>query len=1027
MPLVESNLNLNGNKVTNASNLANVYNVVSYGADPTGSTACDTIVNAIISALPTQGGVIYFPTGTYKVSTVLTALLAGTQTVTIKGDGASSTVLNYYGTGDCIRMYNSSAYGSGGAQSYFSGIHDLTIDGTHGTGSPVGLHAGDITAIQTSGLVIQNFTGTSSIGMHLDNTVNWTEQANIRAIIINCTRGTVLEVTTGTGSFGYCSFDFTFYQSGAQSCFCVINGAGFYHGSFKARGDIGGSATTLTGTPAFFYISGVGPGGSSASGESAYIAACKIDVMCEPNNNSGANTHFMQTFYLDSSTFGSINECYGMLDFAQGTGALSPIDAGALTATHGYFGNFSGIVNGDSALNPSGVLGWQSFGSGTLLNYIPGLSAFDGFFPTIQADTFTTTLDGSSSTVFLNYSGIGNGETFAGPQRKLFFIKQPATGGPYGLTWPTSGSPTNTSPTIIWHGGHAPSLQTAPNAVDVIEIVTYDGATWYGQCVSSGNGDLLTLRPSGDTSGVSDAAAITAAIATLTSSHGVVKLAPNAPWYINCGQISINGSGIYIDAEGCTINAVGSGDMIKMYDSSTYGSRTIHGGGVLGNPVVDGTSTTGAASALHIGDIFRTTVQISPQNFTITSSDGVIFDNQYYWTEKISANIYASNCYRGVRFTQNPAVPLTPTSTGSMMRSDLTIYINQGAPTFDGIVWEKGTYCPGSVLNFKGNFGGRSSVGALTSACIRVTGSSPTGSSDSSTFSNIQYPLLSVDFECSSFTYTPYQYVVDTSCTIANAFGNVNFATAGNNFRAGTGYFGFMGVSDTLPAQIFDAWLFQGVLAIGSYASASTLASSGTIATTSAWGIVAPTAAVTGVVMGSGLYDGQMFAVLNNSSFSITFAASGTSHVATGTAEVIPAASLRMYFWSGTTNLWYPVAVTGASFTGGTLTSYLAPAVAALTDGTSVALNAALGNMFTWGLGGASHTLGAPSNPVNGQQIVIDIAYSGTFTPLFNAAFLFGTDGAPTWTSTSGKTDTVAFRYSSAKSGWLCQGWKLGY
>jgi len=120
-------------------------------------------------------------------------------------------------------------------------------------------------------------------------------------------------------------------------------------------------------------------------------------------------------------------------------------------------------------------------------------------------------------------------------------------------------------------------------------------------------------------------------------------------------------------------------------------------------------------------------------------------------------------------------------------------------------------------------------------------------------------------------------------------------------------------------------------------------------------------------------------------------------------------------------------ALGGAALAGTTMTGYLAPAVTALTDGSSVSINAANGNVFTWALGGSSHTLGAPSNPVNGQQIVIDIAYSGAFTPLFNAAFLFGADGQPTWTSTSGKTDAVAFRYSTAKSGWLCQGWKLGF
>lgn len=115
---------------------------------------------------------------------------------------------------------------------------------------------------------------------------------------------------------------------------------------------------------------------------------------------------------------------------------------------------------------------------------------------------------------------------------------------------------------------------------------------------------------------------------------------------------------------------------------------------------------------------------------------------------------------------------------------------------------------------------------------------------------------------------------------------------------------------------------------------------------------------------------------------------------------------------------------------GGTMTGHLAPAVVTLSDGSSVALNAALGNDFRWTLGGSSHTLAAPSNPVNGQSITIAIKYSGSFTPLFNAVFDFGTAGQPSWSSTSGKTDYAGFRYdsalNSAAGAWAYQGSVLG-
>lgn len=124
-------------------------------------------------------------------------------------------------------------------------------------------------------------------------------------------------------------------------------------------------------------------------------------------------------------------------------------------------------------------------------------------------------------------------------------------------------------------------------------------------------------------------------------------------------------------------------------------------------------------------------------------------------------------------------------------------------------------------------------------------------------------------------------------------------------------------------------------------------------------------------------------------------------------------------------------ALLGSDLTGGiTFPAYVAPTVATLTDGASVALNAALGNDFRWTLGAGSHTLAAPSNPVNGQMITIAIKYSGSFTPLFNAIYDFGAGGQPAWTAATGKTDYVGFRYDSALNAgageWAYQGSVLG-
>ena len=118
-------------------------------------------------------------------------------------------------------------------------------------------------------------------------------------------------------------------------------------------------------------------------------------------------------------------------------------------------------------------------------------------------------------------------------------------------------------------------------------------------------------------------------------------------------------------------------------------------------------------------------------------------------------------------------------------------------------------------------------------------------------------------------------------------------------------------------------------------------------------------------------------------------------------------------------------------YAGGTFPAGVAPKVIALTDGASVALNAAAGNDFRWPLGAGSHTLAAPSNPVDGQTIIIVIKYGGSFTPLFNAVFDFGAAGAPSWTAASGKTDMAGFKYDAALNAgageWAYLGSQLGF
>lgn len=94
------------------------------------------------------------------------------------------------------------------------------------------------------------------------------------------------------------------------------------------------------------------------------------------------------------------------------------------------------------------------------------------------------------------------------------------------------------------------------------------------------------------------------------------------------------------------------------------------------------------------------------------------------------------------------------------------------------------------------------------------------------------------------------------------------------------------------------------------------------------------------------------------------------------------------------------------------------PLVVALTDAATISTDARLGNDFTVTLLG-NHTFAAPTNPTNGQKILIQITQGagGPWTPAFNAIFDFG-GITPTWSTTVGQVDYLLARYDSVRTKW---------
>lgn len=104
-----------------------------------------------------------------------------------------------------------------------------------------------------------------------------------------------------------------------------------------------------------------------------------------------------------------------------------------------------------------------------------------------------------------------------------------------------------------------------------------------------------------------------------------------------------------------------------------------------------------------------------------------------------------------------------------------------------------------------------------------------------------------------------------------------------------------------------------------------------------------------------------------------------------------------------------------------------------LTDASTVAVDASLGNTFrltmTSGIG-STRALGNPSNSTDGQMILIEVIQDGTGSRLltYGTNYAFGTlVTSPTLTTTASKTDFLGFMYSSSAGKWRCMAFAPGY
>lgn len=204
------------------ANCVGWYNVVSYGADPTGVSDSLAAVTGAISAA-SAGGVIYFPTGTYKLSA--SVIMPSGAKLDFVGDGVGNTILYEVGS-----SANGITVANTGLNNFAGGIRDLTLT------TDVTYSCSNSTGSSGNGIDV-SFAGDN---WHIDNVLlygftnnlryrdSWnTTNTNIESLCYKNT-GILLDYQTGSSPSGTGSFDNIFVGTRATG---AVNTAGIFIGA----------------------------------------------------------------------------------------------------------------------------------------------------------------------------------------------------------------------------------------------------------------------------------------------------------------------------------------------------------------------------------------------------------------------------------------------------------------------------------------------------------------------------------------------------------------------------------------------------------------------------------------------------------------------------------------------------------------------------------------------------------------------------------------------------------------------------
>lgn len=223
--------------------VARVYNVWDYGATGNGANDDTAAVQAAINACGAAGGgIVYFPPGTYLISSTLNRHYAN---VTLMGAGSTATVLKAAATlsGSLLSI----TYPVDTAV-MCAPVRGLTLDGSNAPAGTDGIAYGDATEGFFGDLQIQYFPGA---GIHCKNvqpgSAGCERTTFEKAVLYENGIGLWYDGSSGTAtSFARQNLlDVALTVQANQIGIQVSGGAFVYHSFIRAYGNIGGTAISI--------------------------------------------------------------------------------------------------------------------------------------------------------------------------------------------------------------------------------------------------------------------------------------------------------------------------------------------------------------------------------------------------------------------------------------------------------------------------------------------------------------------------------------------------------------------------------------------------------------------------------------------------------------------------------------------------------------------------------------------------------------------------------------------------------------